>query len=132
MIIQIVHEGILGEKYLGSQCLLCHGHVGLNIVFRFMNKLGYEAELERIVIGKIFEAVGREEISETELGRRAFPEVQDSQKKVNDLKHGKRLLRFVDFYALCVALDIEPDRVLSSSLYELDNLMAKKRTPRSA
>ncbi|NDV19240.1 hypothetical protein GO013_07380 [Pseudodesulfovibrio sp. JC047] len=60
-------------------------------------------------------------LSDQKLGDLAFTYVTDRQKKVNNLKHGKRQLTMADYYLLCQAVGLQPDRVLSLVLDDLED-----------
>lgn len=74
-------------------------------------------------------------LSDDALGKRAFRPLgyKDVQKKVNNLLRGQTSLLMSEFYILCEALDLQPDRVFSTAIDDtLRAIEAEKRSHEGA
>ncbi|GAB7024725.1 hypothetical protein JCM12178A_32840 [Salidesulfovibrio brasiliensis] len=72
------------------------------------------------------------ELSDKKLGDIAFSFLSDTQKKVNNLKHGRRRLTMSDYYQLCRALNLQADRIMSRALDELDEELSQHPNNKAA
>lgn len=88
--------------------------------------------LEQLLMGRIAREQENRCLSDKKLGDMAFEYISDTQKKVNNLKHGKRRLTISDYYQLCQALDMQPDRILSRALDELEEESKQRPQPKKS
>lgn len=74
--------------------------------------------LEHYIRKKLSEQQKKLGLSDEALGQRTFKPLgwSDGQKKANNLLRGQTKMLLSDFYILCEGLDLQPDRVFTSSL----------------
>lgn len=76
------------------------------------------AALEAIIRQRLVDKKNELAISDDALGTKTFKPLGygDVQKKVNNLLRGQKSMSLAEFYILCEGLELQPDRVFTTSL----------------
>ncbi len=77
--------------------------------------------LEAVIRQRLFDKKSELGISDDALGTKTFGPLGygDVQKKVNNLLRGQKPMSLAEFYILCEGLGLQPDRIFTSSLYDV-------------